>query len=54
MAEKKIAMSDLEKQAQQLIAEGKMPSPKQLLTALAKVRKKYAPLIERARKEEKA
>lgn len=53
MAEKKITAAELQAQAEQLIKEGKMPTAKQLLTAVAKVRQKYAPAIERARKQKK-
>lgn len=51
MAEKKITPTELQAQAEQLLKEGKMPNAKALLEAVAKVRKKYGPAIEKARKE---
>lgn len=51
MAEKKLTPSDLQKLAEELVKEGKMPTPRNLLKAVAKVREKYAPAIERARKQ---
>ena len=40
----------LEREAQRLIAEGKMPSFEELIAVIAKVREKYRPLILAARK----
>jgi hypothetical protein len=51
MADEKISPSDLQKEAERLVKEGKMPDIKTVLTAVAKARKKYAPQIERARRE---
>ena len=41
----KITASDLRRQADALIAAGRMPSLETLLTAVAEARMKYAPLI---------
>jgi hypothetical protein len=41
----------LEREAQRLIAEGKMPSFEELVAVIAEVREKYRPLILAARKE---
>ena len=46
---KKIKPSDLEREAQRLIDEGNMPSLETLLQVIAEIRKKYLPLIARAR-----
>lgn len=51
MAEKKITPTDLEKQAEKLVKEGRMPNAKKLLNAVALVRQKYAEQIERARRQ---
>ncbi len=40
----------LEREAQRLIAEGKMPSFEELIAVIAEVREKYRPLILAARK----
>lgn len=37
--------SDLRAQAQKLIAQGKMPSLDEVLTAVSETRRKYAPLL---------
>jgi hypothetical protein len=50
---KQIAESDLRKQADELIAAGKMPSVDAVLQAIAQTREKYVPLILKARKETK-
>jgi hypothetical protein len=50
---KKITASDLRRQAQELIAAGKMPSLDAVLQAVAETREKYVPLIVKAREEAK-
>lgn len=45
----KISPSDLKQIAQDLIHEGKMPSPQELLGTVSQVRKKYARRILAAR-----
>jgi len=50
---KKITASDLRKQADELIAAGKMPSLGTVLQAVAETRKKFVPKILKARKEAK-
>lgn len=50
MAEKKIKPSDLDKIADQLIKDGRMPSAKRFLTVIAQVRKEFAHKIVAARK----
>jgi hypothetical protein len=47
--EKKIKPSDLDREAQRLIDDGKMPSLEQLLTAVVQVREKYREKILAAR-----
>ena len=47
---KKIKPSDLEAEAQRLIATGQMPSFEELVKAIAETREKYKPLILAARK----
>jgi hypothetical protein len=42
---KKIKPSDLDREAERLMREGKMPTLEELLTVIAEVRKEYAPLI---------
>jgi hypothetical protein len=51
MPDKKIAVSDLRKQAAQLVASGKMPSLDTVLQAVAETRAKFVPKILKARKE---
>ena len=46
----KIGVSDLKKQADELIAQGKMPSREDLLAAVAESREKYAEKIKQAQK----
>jgi hypothetical protein len=53
MTEKKIAPADLRKQAQQMIAEGSMPSLEIVLAAVFETRRKYVPQILAARVEAK-
>jgi len=48
---RKIKPSELEAEAHRLIREGQMPTLDELLTAIAELREKYAPLIVAARKE---
>ncbi len=48
--DKLITPSDLRREAQRLIREGKMPSLEQLLRAVADVRQKYGPKFKAARK----
>ena len=48
---RQITPSSLRRQAQELIAAGKMPSLAELLSAVAEVREEYRPLILAARKE---
>ncbi len=50
---KKITPSDFRKQADELIAAGKMPSLDAVLQAVAETREKYVPLIVKAREEAK-
>ncbi len=50
---KKITPSDLRKQADELIAAGKMPSLDAVLNAVAETREKFVPLILKAREETK-
>jgi len=50
---KKITLSDLRKQTDELIAAGKMPSLDTVLQAVAETRKKFVPKILKARKEAK-
>jgi len=50
---KKITPSDLRKQADELIAAGKMPSLDAVLQAVAETREKYVPLIVKAREQAK-
>jgi hypothetical protein len=50
---KKITESELRKQADELIAAGKMPSLDTVLTAVASTREKYVPKILKAREEAK-
>jgi hypothetical protein len=54
MTEKKIAPADLRKQAQQMIAEGSMPSLEIVLAAVFETRRKFVPQILAARDEGKA
>lgn len=53
MMARKIKVSDLRKQAAELIAAGKMPSLDAVLQAVAETREKYVPLIVKAREEAK-
>jgi hypothetical protein len=53
MMAKKITPLDLRKQADELIAAGKMPSLDAVLQAVAETREKYVPLIVKAREEAK-
>jgi vacuolar-type H+-ATPase subunit H len=46
----KIGVSDLKKQADSLIAEGKMPSREELLAAVTAIREKYGDKIKQAQK----
>jgi len=48
---RKIKPSELEAEAQRLIDAGQMPSLERVLSVIAEVREKYAPLILAARKE---
>ena len=48
--QKLIAPTDLRAEAQRLIAAGRMPSPDELLGAVASARRKYRPQIIAARK----
>ena len=50
----KIKPSDLERQAQELHASGKMPSLDEVLAAVAESREKYADKILEARKQSHA
>ena len=50
MTEKKIKPSDLEKIAEQMIADRTMPPLEKVLQAVGEVRRKYRPLIEAVRK----
>lgn len=47
----KITPTDLKTEAQKLVATGKMPELPVLLEAVAKMRKKYAPELEKAKSE---
>jgi len=51
MAEKKIAVSDLRKEAARLVVSGKMPPLDSVLQAVAETRAKLVPKILKARKE---
>ena len=48
---KKLKPSELEREAQRLVVEGKMPSLEELLSVISETRKKYAPLIVAARNQ---
>ncbi len=48
---RKVTPSDLRRQAQELIATGRMPSLEELLTVVFEVRRKYVPQIKAARAE---
>jgi hypothetical protein len=50
--EKRITPTDLNAEAERLIAEGKMPKLEDLLGVVGKARQKYIPAIEKARAEE--
>ena len=52
MNEPKIKPSDLEQQARELHAQGKMPSLEEVLKAVAETRAKYADQIKAARNQE--
>ena len=51
MSEPTIKVSDLRRQAQELIATGQMPTFAEVLEAVAEARKKYADQIRAARAE---
>lgn len=51
MSDKKISVSDLRRQAAQLVASGKIPSLDTVLQAVAETRAKFVPKILKARKE---
>ena len=48
---KLIRPSDLRRQAEEMILQGRMPSLEAVLQAVAETREKYAPLIRQARLE---
>lgn len=50
MADKLITPSDLRREAQKLIAEGRMPKLENLLSAVAEARQVYGPKLKAARK----
>lgn len=50
---KLIRPSDLRRQVEEMILQGRMPSLEAVLQALAETREKYAPLILQARREAK-
>jgi hypothetical protein len=51
MKQTKITPSDLQRQAEELIASGKMPTLEALLAAIAETRAEFLPLIAAARRE---
>jgi len=50
---KELIEAELQVEAERLIREKKMPSLERVIDAVARVRVKFRPLIERARKNEK-
>jgi len=51
MSQAKITPPDLQRQAEELIASGQMPSLEALLAAIAETREEFLPLIIEARRE---
>ena len=51
MKQTKLTPSDLQRQAEELIASGKMPSLETLLAAIAETREEFLPRIIEARRE---
>lgn len=50
MAQKKITVSELRAQAQELLRTGKMPTPEQLAKVLGEARADYVPKLKKLRK----